>query len=137
MNPKISDFLPQFDLVPIVRDGKETGAFAKVLGFDELNELIKQGTDNFVRFGCRLLAIAFVKADGTPVGTEEEWIARATFKAKDKLLALINEVARVNGVLTKDEAADLGNASTPIGGSDSNSSCASDSVEPVANSEKL
>ena len=134
----ISDFLPEFELVPIMNDaGQPSGAFAKVLGFDELSAIVALGTADMIAFGCRLLAKAAVKADGTPLGDESEWTRRATFKAKDKLLSLITLVGEVNGVLGSAKVAELGNDSKPIGEQSSNSSFASDSVAPVESCEKL
>jgi len=116
-NPQISDFLPQFEMVPVLNEkGEPSGAFAKVLGFDVLDSVLKGGTENFIAFGCRLLAVAFVNAKGEPLGTAEQWAAQATFKTRDKLVDLINQVAEANGILTKQQAETLGNDSKPTGG---------------------
>ena len=128
----VTDFLPEEELVPIPKDdGTPSGAFAKVVPFAALQTIVDQGTSDMIAFGCRLLAIACVRADGSQIATEDEWKARTTYRNRDRVLSLIRIVGEANGVLSESKQADLGNDSSATGDSSSSSSCVSDSGAPV------
>lgn len=131
----VDTFLPESDLVPIKKpDGTQSGAFAKVLPLTTMNAILAKGTDDMLAFGLRLLAAGLVKADGAPVATEEEWQARTTLKNRDRVMELIKAVGVANGVLSHDQAEDLGNASSGTPEPGSNSSSASGSDAPAESS---
>ena len=108
-------------------EGIEDELHCKVLTLEEMNKVILTSEKgDTLAFSANFLAACIVTPDGRQIIPEVDRWRGISARGRDTFNALVKRAQQINGMVSEDEAADLGKPSAPAPESASSSTSASD-----------